>query len=134
MLIEKKDYRLKNQDEAQATYAPKLKKNDGLIDWDKPAQDIGNLVRGCLGWPSAFTYYNGKLLKIYKANVSVQAGKRASGSPGEIVEVSQEGITIASGKDNLIIEELQVEGKRRMRVEEFILGHSISIGERLGKK
>ncbi|MCX5703810.1 MAG: methionyl-tRNA formyltransferase, partial [Candidatus Omnitrophica bacterium] len=68
--IENNGYKLTPQDEADASLAPKLKKEDGLVIWSKPARQIHNLVRGCLGWPGAFTYYRGKLLKIYKVRVS----------------------------------------------------------------
>ena len=135
--IELKNYKLITQDEGKVSFASRLKKEDGLIPWGKSAQDIYNLIRGCLGWPGAFTYYQGKLLKIYRAKVSPcpqDSGPDVSVSPGEIIKVSKEGMVVAAGRDNLIIEELQIEGKRRMKVEEFITGHKISIGEKLDKK
>lgn len=124
-------YRLSDQQEDQATFAPKLKKEDGLINWDKSAGEIHNLVRGCSGWPGAFSYYKGKILKIYKAGVCRSAGLPVCRLPGEIIKVDRDGITVAAGEENLIIEELQLEGKRRIRVEEFISGHKIIVGERL---
>lgn len=132
--IEDNDYKLMPQNQDNITFAPKLKKEDGRIKWSMPAQEIRNLIRGCISWPGAFTYYNGKLLKIYKARVLACGALSASLSPGEITGVSKEGITVITGKDNLIIEELQIEGKRRMRAEEFIAGHKIGIGQRLDKK
>jgi len=132
--IKENNYNLTAQVEAKATLAPKLKKNDGLIRWERSAVQICNLVRGCLDWPGAFTYYKGKLLKIYKARVSSQVRKFASSNLGEILEASKEGIVVFAGKGNIIIEELQIEGKRRMRVEEFIAGHKILPGEILGQK
>jgi methionyl-tRNA formyltransferase len=131
--IEIEGYKLIDQDEGKASFAPRLKKEDGLIPWDKPAQDIYNLIRGCFGWPGAFTYYQGKLLKIYKAKVSRLSGYPVTPLPAEIIKVSKEGIVVATGKDNLIIEELQLEGKRRMKAEEFIAGHKILPKEILGK-
>jgi len=135
--IENNDYKLTPQDEKKVTFAPKLKKEDGLIYWNKPAYDICNLIRGVYAWPGAFTYYKGKSLKIFTARVGLAHG--VSGYPGirvsgEVLNVSKQGITVATGKDNLIIEELQVEGKRRMLVEEFIAGHRIQAGEILGRK
>jgi methionyl-tRNA formyltransferase len=129
--IEIKSYKLIAQDEGKASFAPRLKKEDGLIPWDKSAQDIYNLIRGCFGWPGAFTYYQGKLLKIYKAEVSPLARLPVCPMPGEIVKVSKEGIVVATGKDSLIINELQIEGKRRIKAEEFISGYKISVGEKL---
>jgi len=132
--IEDNSYNLIPQDENKVSFAPKLKKEDGRIDWNKPASDIYNLIRGCISWPGAFTYYSDKLLKIYKARVSSQVLEFASSNPGEILEASKEGIAVFTGKGNIIIEELQIEGKRRMRVEEFIAGHKILPREILGQK
>jgi methionyl-tRNA formyltransferase len=132
--IQNKTYSLTEQDESKVSFAPKLKKEDGLINWEKSARDINNLIKGCLGWPGAFTYYKGKLLKIYKAKVCSVVRSFESSNAGEIVDVSKEGIVVATGEANLIIEELQIEGKNRMEVKEFIAGHKISPGEILGKK
>jgi len=132
--IEENNYNLILQDEDKVSFAPKLKKEDGLIHWHKSAQDIYNLIRGCINWPGAFTYYNGRLLKIYKARVSSQIRKFASSNSGGILEASKEGIVVFTGKGNIIIEELQIEGKRVMRAEEFVAGHKILPGEILGQK
>jgi methionyl-tRNA formyltransferase len=123
------NYSLTPQNENMVSFAPKLKKENGKIDWNKPAGEIYNLIRGCLPWPGAFTYYNSKLLKIYKAKVSSQVLECVSSITGEVINISKEGIIVATGKDNLIIEELQIEGKRIMTAEEFITGHKICIGE-----
>jgi methionyl-tRNA formyltransferase len=133
-LIEDKTCNLIEQDEIKASFAPKLKKNDGLINWQEPAQSIYNLIRGSLGWPGAFTYYKGKLFKIYKARVASASGERRVRAQGEILQVSREGIVVACATDNLIIEELQIEGKRRMIAQDFIAGHKIPSGEILGRK
>lgn len=132
--IENNNYNLLPQDKDKASFAPKLKKEDGRINWNGPAYSICNLIRGCLPWPGAFTYYNGKLLKIYKVKVCQLTGLPVSQLPGEIITVSKEGIIVATGAQNLIIEELQLEGKRRMKAEEFIAGHKITVGETLGNK
>jgi len=132
--VENGNYKLRQQDDDGVTFAPKLKKKDGCINWDKSAKDIHNLIRGCLTWPGAFTYYNNKLLKIYKAKVIRLSDYPVSPKPGEITQVSKVGITVAAGEGSLIIEELQLEGKRRMRTEEFIAGHKIQVGEILAKK
>ncbi len=127
--IEDNNYKLKLQDENKVTFSPKLKKEDGLINWKDSAEDIYNLIRGCLSWPGAFTYYKGKLVKIYKAGISPLADRQLNRPAGEIIDISKTGIVVATGKDNLIIEELQLEGKRKMRVDEFIAGHKINIGD-----
>ncbi|MBI3991408.1 MAG: methionyl-tRNA formyltransferase [Candidatus Omnitrophica bacterium] len=132
--IERKNYKLNLQNEAGITFAPKLKKEDGRIDWNMPAQNIHNLVGGCINWPGAFTYYKGKLLKIYKAKASPKSESSVHFLSGEILGVSKEGIAVATGNDTLIIEELQIESKRRMLAEEFILGHKIHAGDVFDKK
>jgi methionyl-tRNA formyltransferase len=131
-LIEKQDFKLAAQQERLASLAPKLKKEDGLIDWGKPAAQIHNLIRGTLPWPGAFTYYKGRILKIYKAEATNQKSEVTS-KPGEIIEVSKKEITVATGDGNLAIGELQIEGKRRITAEEFIAGHKIRPGEILAK-
>lgn len=127
--IKEDKYRLLPQDEKTASMAPKLKKNDGLIDWHKPAVKICDLVRGCVEWPGAFTHYQGKLIKIYKAEVGSKVLKFLSSKVGEITEVTKNAIVVTCGEGNLAIKELQIEGRRRMAIEEFISGHKISVGE-----
>jgi len=136
-LIQDKKHRLVIQDEKGATYAPKLKKEDGLIHWDKSARSIFNLVRGCAGWPGAFTYYRDKILKIHKVSLVLstsQAIGPVAGRPGEVLEISKKGIVVASGDGNLLIEQLQVEGKKKITASEFISGYKIPVGELLGGK
>lgn len=121
-------YNLTDQDESKATLAPRLKKNDGLIDWSKPAQDIYNLIRGCSDWPGAFTHYKGKMLKVFQTQVIKSPDKF---SPGELVHVSNEGLSVGTGKGILLIKELQLEGKRRMPVSDFLSGHQLKNGVRI---
>lgn len=134
------NYNLTPQDENKATFAPKIKKQDGLIDWGRPASDICNLIKGCLGWPEAFTYYKGRRLKIYKAKSFFFPEDAGQGPdigrriPGGIIEASKRGIVVMTGNGSLIIEELQLEGKRMMNSGEFVAGHKISPGETLGSK
>ena len=132
--IENKDYHLTAQDKTKVSLAPKLKKEDGQINWEKSGQDICNLIRGVLPWPGAFTYYNSKLLKIYRAEVIRLLGHPVIRSPAQIIEISKEGIVVSAAQDNLIIKELQIEGKRIMQAGEFIAGHKICVGDILGTK
>lgn len=126
-LIKGNDYKLICQEEGKVTFAPKLKKSDGLINWNKQAKEIANLIRGSLPWPGAFTHYSGKLIKIYKAKVIGCPVSQLAGYPvGQVLAVSKDGISVTTGKGILLIQELQVEGKRRMTAEEFIAGHKIS--------
>lgn len=131
-LIEQGKAVFSKQDESQVSFAPKLKKEDGLIDWASAAWQIHNRIRGLAPWPGAFTYLGGKLLKIWESKVI--AGQN-SGAPGEIVEAdSKKGLLITTGQERLLITVLQLAGKRKMSAGEFILGHRVKAGERLEEK
>ena len=135
-LIRDKKHSLVIQNEKEASYAPKLKKEDGLINWDKSARSISNLIRGCAGWPGAYTHYRDKILKIHKVSLVSPCLKNDPSviPPGRIMQVSKQGIVVATGDGSLLIEELQMPGKKKMAVCEFIPGYIISVGESLGKK
>lgn len=128
--IANNNYKLTAQDEKKATFAPKLKKENGIIDWNKTAEEVYNLIRGLSGWPGAFTYYKTKLIKIIKAEIA-NSQRHNNCAPGEIVAVSKEGIVAAVREGALLIKELQIEGKRKCSVGELIAGHKILPGERL---
>lgn len=115
------------QDESLATYAPMLKKEDGRIDWRRTAEEIRNLIRGMLPWPGAYTYLNGKLLKIYRAAVSEGEGK-----PGEAVSAGQGVLRVMTGAGALDILELQLEGGRRLDSRAFLAGRRIEAGTVFG--
>lgn len=132
-LISGNRHNFTSQDETKATFAPKLTKENGLIDWNKPAINIYNLIRGCLSWPDAFTYYNKKLFKIHKAALIPAIAQQINQQPGEIIKVSKDGILVAAKEGHLLVTELQLEGKRKMNAEEFIAGHKIAPGTILGK-
>ncbi len=121
------------QDETKATFAPKLTRENGLIDWNKPAVNIYNLIRGCQSFPDAFTYYNNKLFKIHKAALISSIAEQINKQPGEIIKVSKDGILVSAREGYLLIKELQLEGKRKMNAEEFIAGHKIAPETILGK-
>lgn len=115
------------QDESLSTYAKKLSKDMGLIDWNMPAVAIERLIRGCSPWPSSYSNIGGKSLKIWKAAVT-----DTKSTPGEVSEVTKESITIGCGEGSLVVEELQLEGKKRMSVHDFLLGYHINVGDKLG--
>jgi len=128
-------YKLTPQDESVVSFAPKLKKSDGLINWGNSAREINNLIRGCYDWPGAFTHYKGRILKILKADVFFSLeNEKVKKNPGEIIRVLKDDFVVSTARGDLVVEELQIEGKRRMQVEEFIAGHKIQPGEILGKK
>jgi methionyl-tRNA formyltransferase len=119
------------QPAAGVTYAAKIKKQDGEIIWSRPARAIWNQVRGLFPWPGAFTFLTLEnkrhLLKIHKGSTSAQAGPS-----GEIVSVDKTGIVVACGAEALRIEELQLEGGRRLAAAQFLAGHKLSVGQKLG--
>ena len=115
------------QDESLATYAPIIKKEDGLVDWSKPARDIRNLVRGMLPWPGAYTSLSGKMLKIFRAVVS-----EGQGQPGEVIKSGQGILRVATGEGALDVLELQIEGGKRLEAAAFLAGRKIPEGAILG--
>lgn len=115
------------QDEAQATYAPMLKKSDGEIDWEKPALEIWNLIRGMNPWPGTFTKLGNKSLKLFRSRVV-----NSSGNPGEVIEAVSGVLIIACGEGALEILELQLEGGKRLDVRAFLSGRKIEEGLVLG--
>ncbi len=119
-LLKEKRVKLKVQDEQEATFAPKLKKSDGLINWRGEAVKIHNLVRALSPWPSAYTFLEGKRLKIWETEIRENQGK-----PGEILKPQKDQLLIACGKGSLLIKSLQLEGKKRMAVSEFLRGHPL---------
>lgn len=131
--IDNRDYRLLDQDEDKVVYAPKMKKEIGLIDWDAPAADIYNQVRGVLPWPGAFTILSGKMLKIFQTEI-LSAFPSHKPSPGEVVRADKSGIVVACGRGFLKIDELQLEAGKRMSAQSFILGRRLCVGDILGKK
>ncbi|MFH1202684.1 MAG: methionyl-tRNA formyltransferase [Candidatus Omnitrophota bacterium] len=129
--IENRDFSLTEQNEEEASYAPKLKKQDGLIDWQKSSLEIHNRIRGLLPWPGSFTYYKDELLKIYKSEVQnpTEVPKKL---PGYISEVNKEGISVITGGGILTIKVLQLESSKVLDAGSFIAGHKISPGDTLG--
>jgi methionyl-tRNA formyltransferase len=116
------------QDESKVTYAPVLKKEDGLIDWNLPAVSIERRVRGFNPWPSAYTYLAGNLLKIHRARVIEMAEKAA---PGEVLKADKEGLWIATGAGALSLEEVQLENRKKLTAREFLNGTRVEKGARL---
>ncbi len=126
----KGDLKATAQDSAKASYAPMLKKADGLIDWTLTPTEINNRLRGLSPWPGAYTTINGKTLKIHKGRVAMEAG--VDSGLGVITNISSNEISVGCLGGEYIIEELQLEGKRRMTAKEFLMGYKLAGGERLG--
>ncbi len=114
----------KKQDEALATKCTMLTKNDGLLNWRLDATTLYNRIRGLNPWPVAFTFWQGQVLKIFKAEVCA-----GNGQPGEVLVADRlrGDLIIACGQAALRLSELQLPGKRVMTGREFLCGHSISV-------
>jgi methionyl-tRNA formyltransferase len=117
------------QEESEASYAPPLKKEDGVIDWEKPAEKIYDHIRGMNPWPGAFTYLEGKILKVFHAKHVIQG---FSHDPGKVVKASDEGILVATGEGHILLTEIQLENHKRMSSTLFLRGHPLPNGMRLG--
>ena len=118
------------QDEEKATFAPMLKREDGLIDWALDASQLERRVRGFQPWPNAFTSYHSRRLVIWRAEAHDDEGRAAC---GEIVEAQGDELRVACGDGTALrLLEVQPEGKRRMAVRDFLNGAHVSAGERLG--
>ncbi len=117
------------QDDAQATYAPKITKEEGPIDWTLPASVIHNRVRGLYPWPHASTMVAGERTLILRSkSLDIASGA----TPGTVVEVTRDAIHVATGRGFLSLEQLKPEGRRAMTAREFLAGHAVFPGTVLG--
>ena len=115
------------QNEDLSSYAPLIDKAMGEIDFSLDALTIDRRIRGMTPWPSAFTGYRGKQLKIWRAVPDMESA--AIGKPGEILQVDKDRVTVAVGRGVLHVYELQLEGKKRMTAHDFLLGVNMQPGE-----
>ena len=108
--------------------APKLKREDGEIDWSKSAGDIRNLIRGTNPFPGAFTLWRNKLLKVHRATVDTGMGE-----VGTVIEADgKRGLIVGTGEGVLALDEVQPAGKKRMSGADFVRGYRIEVGEKFG--
>lgn len=124
--LEKGEITPQPQDHAQATYVKKISKSMGDIDWTMDAVSIERLVRGLNPWPSAFTRWNGKMLKIWEAKVLPDQETKAP--CGSVISASDEGLKIQTGNGVLCVTSLQLEGKKRMDTAAFLRGYQVESG------
>lgn len=116
------------QDESRATVFKTIRKEEGLIDWTRPAIEIARCVRAFNPWPSAYTFWNGAQLKILRAHAA--ANERSE--PGRVLQIQKE-IAVATGDGSLILREVQLAGKRAMSAQEFVRGQKEFVGAVLQK-
>lgn len=129
-LLEKGELKPVKQNEAEATHAGLLSKEEGEIDWNQSALSIHNKIRGLYSWPGAYTKLGGKILKVHKAVLSEEKGNSI---PGEVIR-AHEKIAVSCGDGHCVeLLELQLEGKKRLDAVSFINGRQISVGTVLGK-
>ena len=119
------------QNDADATYAQRLTKEEGLLDFSLPALVVHNRIRGLRPWPTAYTFLHSRRLVFHHARVS--AASAAGSAPGTCVAAGAKGITIACGDDRAIdVLHLQPEGRRSMSARDYLAGHGMLVGQRFG--
>ncbi len=121
------------QGESTTSYAKMLDKQLGDIDWNKSAVEIERLIRGLTPWPSAYTNWNDKVMKIWDAEVSAECGC-CDAIPGTIVKVDKTLFSVQTGEGLLTVRELQIPGKKRMEADAFLRGYQVQPGTILGEK
>ncbi len=115
------------QDPGQATKVSMIHKELGHLDWSRPAAELERLVRGLDPWPSAYTFRNGKTLKIWKA--AVRQNANAVPAPGTVVDVTRDSVAVQTGDGLLVLLEVQPEGKKRMSCDAFLRGYPMKVGD-----
>jgi methionyl-tRNA formyltransferase len=118
------------QESSQATYAPMLAKEDGRVDWHEDAKRICCRIRGLDPWPGSFTFWQGKRLKLFGCralSVSTQA------EPGTVIAAAADGLKVAAGEGAVLIETVQLEGRRPLAVTDFLKGHHFQVEDKLGE-
>ncbi len=119
------------QDDRKATYAQKIEKAEGLIDWTASAEEIKDLIRGMNPWPGAYTYHKGKRLKVWMSEI-YDSKTKPSVIPGTVVDIETEsGFIVQSGEGQLLITEVQPENKQRMSANDYLRGYELEEGNLL---
>ena len=116
------------QDDAQATMAPLLKKEDGVVDWTLPAAEIANRVRGLSPWPGAYTYVNGERWVLWRVAVGAEVSGAA---PGTVTKVSKDRVEVATGEGTIQLIDIQPSNSRRMTMAQYLAGHRLAEGLKL---
>ena len=122
------------QDNEKATYVRVIDKEMGRLDFNLSAVKLERLIRGLNPWPSAFTVLDGKILKLWQAEVQAEKPweQNEVPTPGEIVELRKDSFVVATGEDFLVLKEVQLEGKKRLPVDAFLRGYPVKLGTILG--
>lgn len=120
------------QNDEESCYAKMLQKSMGRIDWSMSAEEIERMVRAFNSWPGTYTSYNGKTLKIWESDVCGKELAEENVAAGTITAVESDAVYVKTGNKDLKITHLQLEGKKRMAVKDFLLGCKMKVGEVLG--
>lgn len=118
------------QGESPTEYARMLDKKLGDINWEQSAVEIERLIRGLNPWPSAYTDWNGKTMKIWEADAV--PGENTEKAPGTITDVTKDDFAVQTGDGQLRVRALQIPGKKRMEADAFLRGYQVKVGEHLG--
>ncbi len=123
------------QDDSKATYVKTIDKSEGNIDFTLGARQIERQIRGLNPWPSAFTFLDGKNLKVWEADVVLEKQdlNGLEHVPGEIVDISEDSILVKTGEGYIKLLEIQLAGKKRMRASDFLRGNQVEVGRVLGE-
>ena len=111
--------------ESTTPYAGRITKEMGCIDWSKSAARIDAWIRGMNPWPCAYTYLDGKMLKIWRAAVKASDEAAPEKEPGEILSAGKDGIAVKTGEGTILLGEIQMEGRKRMNAADFLRGYTI---------
>jgi len=125
--IRSSNVKAKLQDESLVTAAPKIVKEDCKINFNDPALKVHNFIRGLSPYPAAFTTINGKVAKLFESRIFEKQSNRNE-PPGKIVEILKNKMIIQCLSSSISVSEIQVEGKKRMKVDDYLRGSKISIG------
>jgi methionyl-tRNA formyltransferase len=118
------------QDKSKATYAPMLTREDGRVDWRDDARRICRRIRGLDPWPGAFTLWQGKRLKLFGCRALPPT---AQAEPGTVIRAEKGGLQVAAGRGAVLIEAVQLEGRRPLSVADFLRGYSVQVETRFGE-
>jgi len=131
--IENDQVKFRSQDDEGVSYAPLIKKNDGCIKWDDSAKTIHNMVRAFVPWPSAYTFFNNKRIKIILTELSNSSAEQSKNDAGKVMTLDKSGfIAVGSREGILIVREVQQEGKKKMNAYEWSKGQHVKEGDFFG--
>ena len=114
----------------EATYAHRITKDDGIVDWSRPAIEIHNQVRGLHPWPHAFSFLKGERIILHGARAVAPGPLTVVAEPGTVLEAHGDALLVATGRGALALNEIQREGKRPTTTREFLAGHAVAEGDR----